>query len=318
MIIDVSYVSNVILTKSFCFEQSNNNIPAIDEEDEDVSRSLLDLGHQDFDRASSYGFSCMEHLPGDHQCRAEGCERVVINVSGLKFETQLRTMNRLPNTLLGNPNKRKKFWDASRNEFFFDRHRPTFQAVLYYYQSGGRLKKPLEVPLDIFLNELHFFELGPNVISNFKQKEGCLADEKVQPMPEKKWKRKIWEAVEYPESSVVAKVFAAFSVLFILISVVIFCIETLPEFADSGCEDVNVTDSYNVTTTVSAVKWDDPIFIIESFCIAFFVFELVTRFLTCPAKTVFLKDTINWIDVLAISPYFVFLGKSVFYYYFSN
>lgn len=34
------------------------------------------------------------------------CERIVINVSGLRFETQLRTLSTFPQTLLGDPNRR--------------------------------------------------------------------------------------------------------------------------------------------------------------------------------------------------------------------
>ena len=68
----------------------------------------------------------------DYECS----ERVVINVSGLRFETQLRTLNQFPETLLGNPQKRNRYYDPLRNEYFFDRNRPSFDAVLYYYQSG--------------------------------------------------------------------------------------------------------------------------------------------------------------------------------------
>lgn len=37
------------------------------------------------------------------------CERIIINVSGLKFETQLRTLSQFPDTLLGDPNRRSRF-----------------------------------------------------------------------------------------------------------------------------------------------------------------------------------------------------------------
>lgn len=43
-----------------------------------------------------------EPLEHDHEL----CERVVINVSGLRFETQLRTLHTFPNTLLGDPTRR--------------------------------------------------------------------------------------------------------------------------------------------------------------------------------------------------------------------
>jgi len=38
--------------------------------------------------------------------RHDLCERVTINISGLVFETQLRTLAQFPNTLLGDPAKR--------------------------------------------------------------------------------------------------------------------------------------------------------------------------------------------------------------------
>lgn len=48
-------------------------------------------------------------------------ERIVINVSGLYFETWSLTLSRFPNTLLGDPFKRKKYFDFRNNEFFFER-----------------------------------------------------------------------------------------------------------------------------------------------------------------------------------------------------
>lgn len=61
---------------------------------------------------------------------------VYFQVSGLRFETQLRTLNQFPDTLLGDPARRLRYFDPLRNEYFFDRNRPSFDAILYYYQSG--------------------------------------------------------------------------------------------------------------------------------------------------------------------------------------
>ena len=63
-----------------------------------------------------------------HDCVVAGCQRVIINVSGQRYETQLRTLDRFPDTLLGHPGRRKRYWDTRRNEFFIDRHRPSFQV----------------------------------------------------------------------------------------------------------------------------------------------------------------------------------------------
>lgn len=48
-------------------------------------------------------------VPGHakHRCENGQCKRIHICVGGQMFETQLGTLNRLPNTLLGNPIKRR-------------------------------------------------------------------------------------------------------------------------------------------------------------------------------------------------------------------
>lgn len=112
-------------------------------------------------------------------------------MSGLRFETQLRTLNQFPDTLLGDPARRLRYFDPLRNEYFFDRNRPSFDAILYYYQSGskrsftivsklkqiffsltffagGRLRRPVNVPLDVFSEEIKFYELGEQATNKFR------------------------------------------------------------------------------------------------------------------------------------------------------
>lgn len=43
-----------------------------------------------------------------------------------------------------------------------------FDAILYYYQSGGKLRRPPSVPVDAFLAEMIFFELGAAIITKYK------------------------------------------------------------------------------------------------------------------------------------------------------
>jgi len=77
----------------------------------------------------------LDSLGKHHDCTKSGCQRVVINVGGQRYETQLRTLSRYPKTLLGDPKKRSKHWDRQRNEIFFDRHRPTFPVnkIIFYH-----------------------------------------------------------------------------------------------------------------------------------------------------------------------------------------
>jgi len=244
------------------------------------------------------------NLHRSHDCVESGCERITINVSGQRFETQQRTLSRFPDTLLGDPDRRRLYWDGQRNEVFLDRHRPTFQAVLYYYQSGGRLRKPLEVPEDVFLDELEFYDFGKQTIDDYKAKEGYIMS-KVKALPEVEWQRNLWLFCEVPDSSRPAKVFAIFSVFCIMVSITNFCTETLPVFHREFC--FNTTSDGGRTFQVRP-NYSDPFFIIETMCVLWFSVEFVMRFVSSPSKRQFSRNLMNIFDVLAIFPYFVILA----------
>ena len=70
-----------------------------------------------------------------HECNVcLGYRRVCINIAGQIFETQLKTLQQFPDTLLGHPEKRRRYFDPNRNQYFFDRNRPSFGGILYFYQ----------------------------------------------------------------------------------------------------------------------------------------------------------------------------------------
>nr|QQY02469.1 potassium voltage-gated channel protein Shaker 1 [Cryptocotyle lingua] len=267
-------------------------------------------------------------------------ERVVLNISGLRFETQLSTLQKFPNTLLGNPIKLDRYYDALRNEYFFDRNRPSFDAILYYYQSGGRLRRPVNVPIDVFTEEIHFYEIDEDAIEKYRDDEGFIRED-VKVLPENKMQRKIWLLFEYPESSMAARVIAIFSVLVIILSIVIFCVETLPyfkhyqlltvsEFEEISTEELNIrlnrtkenlnSDSCSpikdpqsclVITDHDIPNIEEPFFIIETVCIIWFTFDLLVRFASSPEKLAFFRNIMNIIDIVAIIPYFITLGTMV-------
>ncbi|CAF0808910.1 unnamed protein product [Adineta steineri] len=262
-----------------------------------------------FSRPLDEELTVEEQLQASKHPDYESTERVVINVSGLKFETQLQTLNNFPRTLLGNPSRRVRYFDPLRNEYFFDRNRPSFDAILYYYQSGGRLRRPNHVPIDVFTEEIKFFELGEDAFNKFREDEGFIKEEeRILPKPEVQ--RKIWLLFEYPETSNWARVIAIISVTVILMSIVIFCLETLPNFKRYRVRPADNTtyDSSRLTIEEDDIpELTEPFFIIETCCIVWFSFELIVRLLSCPLKLVFLKSMMNIIDIVAIMPYFITL-----------
>ncbi|XP_016106925.1 potassium voltage-gated channel subfamily A member 3-like [Sinocyclocheilus grahami] len=242
------------------------------------------------------GHHSLERYEPDHEC----CERVVINISGLRFETQLKTLSQFPETLLGDPKKRMRYFDPLRNEYFFDRNRPSFDAILYYYQSGGRIRRPVNVPIDIFSEEIRFYELGEEAMEKFREDEGFIKEE-VRPLPANEFQRQVWLLFEYPESSGPARGIAIVSVLVILISIVIFCLETLPEFRDDR-DPTTAAPLANATLPFFTSPFSDPFFVVETLCIIWFSFELLVRFFACPSKATFSKNIMNIIDIVAIIP----------------
>uniref|UniRef100_A0A1I8GVX2 Ricin B-type lectin domain-containing protein n=1 Tax=Macrostomum lignano TaxID=282301 RepID=A0A1I8GVX2_9PLAT len=143
-----------------------------------------------------------------------GCQRVSINVAGEIFETQLRTLRRFPGTLLGNDQKRLQYWDASRGQYFFDRHRPSFAAILNYYQSGGRLRRPNEVPEEVFYEELRFFQLDEAVIRSFLVSEGY-SQLTVRHWSQPSWRTSLFSALHYPKTTKFGRLLVAPSVAII-------------------------------------------------------------------------------------------------------
>lgn len=261
---------------------------------------------------------CYEDMFVDKKDIEDGEQKVIINIAGLRFETRLKTLDQFPDTLLGDPLKRMDYFDPMRNEYFFDRNRPSFDGILYYYQSGGKIRRPANVPLDVFAHEINFYELGSVALEQFREEEGFIKEPEV-PLPSNEIYRQFWLLFEYPESSNAARGVALVSLMVIIVSIIIFCMETLPEFHDDfevfqakGLPINHTMDaefpsisSPSATSKTISTTFTDPFFIIETACIIWFVFEIVVRFLVCPSKRKFFNNIMNVIDIISIIPYFV-------------
>ena len=245
-------------------------------------------------------------------------ERVVINISGMRFETHLSTINQFPKTLLGDSVKRERHFDYMNNEYFFERHRASFESILFYYQSNGRfLSRPINVSPEIFFDEIIFFQLGmwsalvvcfvffclvliirililfkpsagEEAIDRYKKAEGYLLDKqaKLKDLPKNKILCSIWLLFEFPDSSLYARVIAIISLVAIWLSIGLFCIETLPKIKNRRSKLIK-----------------DEFFIVETICIIWFTIELLLRFISSPCKKKFIKHPGNIIDFFSLLPY---------------
>lgn len=229
---------------------------------------------------------------------------------------------------VGDPEKRKPYYDHLTEEYFFDRHRTTFESIFNYYKYGGKLKRPPSVTDDVFLDELDFFQVEEQVIKNYKKEEGYT--ETKYEYPENEMLKKVWCLFEYPETSRFAFIIGIISVAATLISIVTFTLETLPRFKpnctvltseSTGNEtiDLDVTTPLdNVTYAAKLLSahtedfdYEKMFFTIETVCNIWFTFEAVVRFISCPNKLLFWKDFKNIIDIMAIVPYYVALFQAM-------
>ena len=224
--------------------------------------------------------------------------KIVINVSGLRFQTYIATLERFPDTLLGSAIKRERYYDHELDELFFDRNRSAFEAILGFYQNDGSMFRPDNVPVKIIAGEIMFFELGSAAVDQLFEMPGYTSTEETV-LPKNKLQRHIWLLCEHPDSSMCARVLAFWSLAVILVSIVTFCLESMPEFR---CQrDESSTDD------PCSGKKEQPWFSIEIVCIVWFTLEYLVRLLSSPEKIKFLKSFLNIIDLVAILPYYITL-----------
>ena len=116
----------------------------------------------------------------------------------------------------------------------------------------------------------------------------------------------------------VLQAFALLSLTLILASVALFCLETHEYFVDTKV--IRTTEHLRNGSTKEVVKKvTEPklyLWYIESVCVAWFCFEILVRFISCPNRWQFVKTPLNLIDFLAVLPFFFsFVGEYPKHFY---
>lgn len=212
-------------------------------------------------------------------------QRIRFNVSGTIFETFSKTLLRFPDTLLGSTEQLVMFYDEENDFYFFDRNRDAFESILFFYQSYGKLIKPTNLGLKLFIEELKFFKMGEDIINRFMVKVRYPEEKKSPKIDENSIRDRIWNFFEHPSSRAATAV-AFFSLIVICISIIQFCIETMPLFKST---------------------YSQALFDIECFCVVWFTIELLLRFISAPHKLKFIKSIMNLVDLVSILPFYMTL-----------
>ncbi|XP_061562510.1 potassium voltage-gated channel subfamily G member 3 [Phycodurus eques] len=203
-------------------------------------------------------------------------------------------------------------YDRERNEFFFDRHAQAFVFIMLYVRSGklrfvpgvcelsfyaemlywglesAHLDSCCQKRLDERLSEVGLSEQVADVTAG--EETRSLVGEPVAVMQltgRGKWLERARRAFEEPNSSLGAQLLATVSVVFVIVSMVMLCASTLPDWDTAKRNSVEEHR------------------IVEAVCIGWFTAECILRFLVARDKWDFLRQPLNIIDVVAITPYYV-------------
>ena len=247
--------------------------------------------------------------PPIQQTRTHSDEKVVINVSGCKFETWRNTLDKYPDTLLGS-NEKEFFYDDEGKEFFFDRDPDMFRHILNYYRTG-KLHYPKHECITAYDEELAFFGIMPDIIGDCcyedyrdrkRENSERLMDDRASEDGESKeqltFRQKMWRAFENPQTSTSALVFYYVTGFFIAISVLANVVETIPSGNIPG---TNINLPYGD-------RYEVVFFCMDTACVMIFTAEYLLRLFAAPERCKFMRSVMSVIDVVAILPYYIGLG----------
>ena len=216
-------------------------------------------------------------------------ELIYFNVSGTRFTTTIQTLSVFPESLLGNPEERNTLQRTKYGEIFLNRNAAVFESVLTFYQNGI-FEPPGNINQNIFVKDVTYYRLTEQAVVSGLKGFDCHE----APLPQRKWQAYIWKLMENPDSSLLARIVSIFSLSIIIISIIIFCWETLPDY-----KKPLVLQSPSRMLTAQALND------VEKFCIVYFTIELVVRFLFSPVKLLFIRDILNIIDFVSILPFYI-------------
>ncbi|XP_013387572.1 potassium voltage-gated channel protein Shaw-like [Lingula anatina] len=279
---------------------------------------------------------------------------VRLNVGGSIHEVSLHTLQNKATGLLADKEELMRYYRPAKEDYFFDRHPGIFCAILNFYRTG-ELHVPLDTCGPAMKNELEFWGIDENEVveccwvnySNFQEQKASLAkfdsflgkDMEVQENRKaSKWettRRKVWNYLDNPSSSLGAKVYLSVSLFFVIVSILVFAMDTHEAFRikpgdpewenllsifhvdDQTYQEImyeyndlaNKTSAANANESYSLLH--PAMEIINVICACFFTFELVMRFIFCPRKCRFFLEPLTIIDLIAVVPFYIELIMNI-------
>lgn len=196
----------------------------------------------------------------------------IINVGGARYAFPQAVMKDFPlrrlSRLHGCASEREVLelcddYDRESNEFFFDRHAEAFGFLLLYAQHGTLRFAPHMCELS-FYNEMLYWGLESSQLefccqrrldermsdtyTSFSEEDhGRAEPELPRARRDAKWLERMRRTFEEPTSSVAAQILASVSVIFVIVSMVMLCASTLPDWKTA---ESNVVEEHRYTESL--------------------------------------------------------------------
>ncbi|XP_069330274.1 potassium voltage-gated channel subfamily V member 2 [Eulemur rufifrons] len=248
-----------------------------------------------------------------------------VNVGGQSYQLDYCELVGYPKTRLGrlatSTSRSRQLslcddYEAQTDEYFFDRDPAVFQLVYNFYISGVLLVLDGLCPRS-FLEELGYWGVRLKYTPRccricFEERRDELSDQlkiqrelRAQAQAEEAeelfrdmrfygpQRRRLWNLMEKPFSSVAAKAIGVASSLFVLVSVVALALNTVEEEQHQTEEDAGDPDLRPILEHV------------EMLCIGFFTLEYLLRLASTPDLRRFVRSALNLVDLVAILPLYL-------------
>lgn len=220
-----------------------------------------------------------------------------LNISGHIFKTRHRTLSQFPRTLLGSQEK-ENYYDKERNMYCFYRDRQSFDSILYYYQSGGVLRRPPNVSEEVFNREVVFFK-----IRNHRNKNGVMqsTNPKVKGL-KRILSQKPTEYMHYQKLLRIQIIDLAVTIMFVMAVVCEQMIQTNPEDSSPTQRLRELSGSWkNLNTPLKVIMS------VETLCTLWITTFLIMRFYWSENRRKFVKSFMAMMDAFVVLSYFVTL-----------
>ena len=135
-----------------------------------------------------------------------------------------------------------------------------------------------------------------------KERRKAMVYEVQEPRSSMPFLEQVWMTFEVTSFSPLAFWYAQFQLLVILFSTLSFTLETEINCKDFSLAEHGFLSSNNCKVWESIWQWSEYV------AVAVFTFELICRFASCPSKWRFVQGVMNWVDLIAILPFYIELG----------